>query len=210
MRIKGFKIGKSKNEPEKDVAAVEETTAEQIVEMEDKLNGKTKNLEETAQELKELSEETPENEETPVGPHGPLDELKIEPEDESSDDEEILAKPHGPMDELSIVPEDKLAEIDEDDLDSATPDGAGEIKVVEVKAGTEPVAEGESEPTVKEESEPKTEELGDDSINSLFTDEEEEENPLANLIKAMPDVTASELVDDLEEIQGIIKEWQKG
>ncbi len=202
MRIKGFKIGKSKDEPEKDTAVTEETTAEQIVEMEDKLNGKTKNLEETAQELKELSEELTEDEETPVGPHGPLDELKVVPEDEPSDGEEILAKPHGPLDELSPVPEDKLAEIDEGEPDSALPDGAGGIKVVEVQTGTEPGAEGESEP--------KTEELGNDSINSLFADEEEEENPLANLIRAMPDVTASELVDDLEEIQGIIKEWQKG
>lgn len=202
MKIKGFKIGKSKNKTEEETVTTEETTAEQITEMEDKLNGKTKNLEETAQELKELSEVVPEDEEAPVGPHGPLDELKVEPEDDNADEEDILAGPHEPLNELSIEPEDKLAELDDNGPEADLPEDTDEIKVVEVKAGDEPAPEAESEP--------KTDDLGNDSINNLFADEEEEENPLANLIKAMPDVTAQELVDDLDEIQGIIKEWQKG
>jgi hypothetical protein len=201
MRIKGFKVGKSKDKPEKGTEMPEETTAEQIVEIEDKINGRTKNLEETTKELKELISEETDDEEAGVGPHGPLDELTVEPEDEKTDDEDILAGPHKPLNELSIEPEDKLAEIDDDGLDDELPEGAGEIKVVEVKAGSE---------TPEAESEPKVEDLNADSINNLFADEEEEENPLANLIKSMPDVTARELVDDIEEIQGIIKEWQKG
>ena len=47
-----------------------------------------------------------------------------------------------------------------------------------------------------------------DSLNNLFSSEEEEENPLAGLINSLPDVTARELMDDLAEIQRIIKEWK--
>ena len=205
MKIKGFKIGKSKDKTENDAEAAEENAAEQIVEMEEKLNGKTKNLEETAQQLEDLTEDTgeiKEDDEAPVGPHEPLDELILEPEDTNTDGEDEAVGPHQPLDELTIEPEDKLAEIDEDEPETDLPEGAGEIKVVEVKAGSEPAPEGESEPN--------TDDLSNDSINSLFADDEEEENPLANLIRAIPDVTANELVDDLEEIQGIIKEWQKG
>jgi len=205
MRIKGFKIGKSKDKPEEDAAA-EDTITEQIVEMEDKINDRTKNLEETAQQLQELSDEADNadgDKEVLVGPHPPLDELTVDPEDIQADDEEVEAGPHPPLDELSIEPEDKLAEIDDIESDIDQPgEGAEEIKVVEVISGSEPAVEGKEEP--------KVEDIGDDSINNLFSDEEEEENPLANLIKALPDVTAQELVDDLEEIKGIIKEWQKG
>ena len=179
MRLKGFRIGKSKEKPEKDGAETEGTTAEQIVEMEEKINGRTKNLEETAQELQEPSGEsaTPEEgENTPAGPHGPLDELSIEPED-------------------------KLAEVD--DVEAGVPEEEGEeIKVVEVSAGS-------AAPPPEGEKEAKVEDIGGDSISNLFSDDEEEENPLDNLIKSLPDVTAGELIDDLNEIKGIIKEWQR-
>ncbi|MCK4273343.1 MAG: hypothetical protein KAW90_00515 [Dehalococcoidales bacterium] len=178
MRLKGFRIGKSKEKPEKDGAETEGTTAEQIVEMEEKINGRTKNLEETAQELQEPSGEsaTPEEgENTPAGPHGPLDELSIEPED-------------------------KLAEVD--DVEAGVPEEEGEeIKVVEVSTGSVAPPEGEKEAKVAD--------IDGDSINNLFSDEDEEENPLANLIISLPDVTAGELIDDLNEIKGIIKEWQR-
>ena len=178
MRLKGFRIGKSKEKPEKDGAETEGTTAEQIVEMEEKINGRTKNLEETAQELQGPSGEsaTPEEgENTPAGPHGPLDELSIEPED-------------------------KLAEVD--DVEAGVPEEEGEeIKVVEVSTGSVAPPEGEKEAKVAD--------IDGDSINNLFSDEDEEENPLANLIISLPDVTAGELIDDLNEIKGIIKEWQR-
>jgi hypothetical protein len=48
----------------------------------------------------------------------------------------------------------------------------------------------------------------DDSLNKLFSDQEEEENPLASLIANLPDVTVQELMDDLEEIKKIIREWK--
>ncbi len=181
MRIKSFNIGKLKEKLGKNNGTAEDNTAEQIAEMEEKINGRTKNLEETTQELQELSKETAtttEDEATPVGPHGPIDELTIEPED-------------------------KLTEID--DIDEDVPpleEGGEDIKVVELALGSTPPAEGEKEVKVEEDT-------GDDSINSLFSDDEEEENPLANLINALPEVTSEELIDDLNEIKGIIKEWQQ-
>jgi hypothetical protein len=47
------------------------------------------------------------------------------------------------------------------------------------------------------------------SIGNIFTDVEDEVNPLANLIRVLPDVAATELIDDLKEINDIIKDWQK-
>jgi len=180
MRIKGFKIGKSKEKPKDEDAPVEGTTTEQIAEMEEKINGRTKNLEETAQELQELSDGAS----TPEG------------------DEDIPTGPHGPLDELTIEPNEQLSGADDIDLEADTlVEGGEEIKVVEVGAGSAAPPEGEKEARV--------EDIGADSINNLFNDDEEEENPLANLINALPDVPASELIDDLNEIKGIIKEWQQ-
>ena len=47
------------------------------------------------------------------------------------------------------------------------------------------------------------------SISNIFNNIDDEENPLANLIKVLPDVAATELLDDLKEINDIIKDWQK-
>ena len=70
-------------------------------------------------------------------------------------------------------------------------------------------AEAEKEPANTEaEKEPSTEKE-DDSINSLFNQEDDEVNPLANLINSLPDVTAQELLDDLGEIKEIIREWER-
>ena len=92
MRIKGFKIGKSKEKQKDNDTPVEGTTTEQIAEMEEKINGRTKNLEETAQELQELTDETstPEgDEDIPAGPHPPLDELTVEPDEQLSGVDDI-------------------------------------------------------------------------------------------------------------------------
>ena len=180
MKIKGFKIGKSKEKLKDEATLAEGTTTEQIAKMEEKINGRTKNLEETAQELQELSDESSTPEEDiviPTGPHPPLDELTVEPDEQAADADDI------------DIEADTLLE------------GGEEIKVVEVGAAAAAPPEGEKEA--------KVEDLGGDSINNLFNDDEEEENPLANLIRALPDVPAGELVDDLNEIKGIIKEWQQ-
>jgi hypothetical protein len=47
------------------------------------------------------------------------------------------------------------------------------------------------------------------SLSGLFNDDEEEENPPANLIKSLPDDTTREIVEDLNEIKRIIHEWQR-
>jgi len=181
MRIMNFKIGKSKKKTEKDAAEAEGTTVEQIVETEEKINGRTKDPEETAQQSQELSDEgdTPEK------------------------DGDASAGPHKPLDELTIEPVDKLAEVDDIEVETVASEEDGEeIKVVEVSAGS-------AAPPPEGEKEVKVDDVGGDSINSLFSDDEDEENPLANLIKSLPDVTAEELIDDLNEIKGIIKEWQQ-
>lgn len=188
MRFRKFQIGKPREKPEKDDAEAESITVEQISEMEEKINGRTKNLEKKAQQLQGLSGEngaTGDNGEALPGPHGPLAELTIEPGDERGKAEDFDA-------EVDVLEE-----------------GGEEVRVVEVS--------GESPDPPKDEKEAKPEEAekeakpdeADDSINSLFSEEEEEENPLANLINSLPDVTATELIDDLNEIKKIIKEWQQ-
>ena len=47
------------------------------------------------------------------------------------------------------------------------------------------------------------------SLSGIFSEDEEEENPLANLIKSMPEYTTQEIVEDLNEIQRIIHEWRR-
>ena len=182
MRFKNFTIGKSKDKTETKEA--ENTTAGKIAEMEEKINGRTKNLEETAQQLQGLSGET-------------------------TAEEDVDAKPHGPLSELTIEPEDKLAESDDfiAEVDTSDEDGE-EIKVVEVNADSVPPLEAEGEEKTETKKEAKPEDTAD-SLNNLFSDDEEEENPLANLINSLPDVTVEELMVDLNEIKGIINEWQQ-
>jgi hypothetical protein len=54
-----------------------------------------------------------------------------------------------------------------------------------------------------------TDTKGDDSLSNLFNQDEEEENPLAALINSLPDVSAQELLDDLQEIKDIIRDGQR-
>ncbi len=70
-----------------------------------------------------------------------------------------------------------------------------------------PSAEASAQTEAKSEPKPADD---NDSFNNLFSNEEEDVNPLANLINALPDVTAQELFDDLKEIKEIIQERKKG
>ena len=193
MRFKALKIGKDKEEPEEEIIETNETTVSQIAEMEEQINNKTKDLEETTSKLQELSETV-----------------------NDTDDEEEKPKPHGPLSELSIEPEDKMMDIDLDiNTDANSLEGTeGAISLVEVgsqpAAPAEPQAETTEEPVVSTEGQPEVSlEDDDDSFNNLFSSDEEEVNPLSNLINSLPDVTAQELADDLKEIKEIIQEWQK-
>lgn len=177
MIFKGFKIGKSKEKPDRDTAGAGDTPATQEDGLEESINNRTKDLEEAEQQLKELAntaEDSEEAEGAPPQPRGPLSELSVEPGDEVMDE----GADAGTL----------LEETDE------------ELNVVEVGTGAAAPAEAEKEP--KKEGE-------DDSINNLFSQEDDEENPLVSLINSLPDVTAQELLDDLQEIKEIIREWKQ-
>jgi hypothetical protein len=176
MRFMNFKIGKSKEKPEKD-AGTDDTIATQEAEIKEQTKNNTKDPKAAAKQSKEPSDtsnDSEEGEETPPQPHGPLSELSVDPNDKSAD-EDI-------------------------DIDAQTEEASEEVEVVKVSAEATAPAEAEKATAEAQES---------DSLSNLFSDDEEEENPLANLINSLPDVTTQELLDDLKEIKEIIQEWQR-
>lgn len=201
-----FKIGKPKEKPEKDDAGVESASVEQISEMEEKINGRTKNLEEKAQQLQGLAAENgaaEKNREDHPGPHGPLAELTLEPDDEQPETDDFDAGA-----DLFEEGGEEVKVFEFSGESPAPPEDKKEAKFEKTgeEAKSDEAKEDAKPDEAKEEAKP---EEGDDSINNLFSEDEEEENPLANLIKSLPDVTAKELIDDLNEIKGIIKDWQQ-
>lgn len=195
MRFKTLKIGKPGEEPVEDDADLNETTASQIAEMGEEITSKTKDLEETAMELDLLSDVVSgaeENDDAPH-PHGPLSELSLDANDEIADSGAIL-------------------EIDDVQLD----DDGEDIKLVELNTDAAPAAPAEPAAVQQAESDSQGEpddsdddDGDDDSLNNLFGDIEEEENPLASLISSLPDVSVQELLDDIQEINEIIRDWQR-
>ena len=189
MRFKSFKIGIIKEKPDgEDTAEADDTSAVQITETEEPLNNKDEDLQETEQpsgELADTANDPEKHEDTPPRPHGPLGELLVEPEDDLTyDDTDVGTLLDDADEEVKVV---KIG------AESTAP--AEEPKVVEAGAGADAPAEAEIETS--------------DSLSNLFDDEDEEENPLAALINSLPDVTTQELLDDLEEIQGIINDQQR-
>jgi hypothetical protein len=180
MKLGGFKIGKTKAGNAKEIALSGSNAATQIAELEEQLNGRTNNLKQTEEQLKKLSGKGKHRKET----------------------DEIIAKPHGPIGELTLEPEENLVDLAAPvaEVPGVIPEaGAEKIKVVEVQVGAV------APPPAKEA---KAESMGD-SFNNLFKQDEEEENPLASLIHSLPDVDVHELIEDLNELKGIIKDWQK-
>lgn len=180
MKLGGFKIGKTKAGSAKEIALSGSNAATQIAELEEQLNGRTNNLKQTEEQLKKLSGKGKHRKET----------------------DEVIAKPHGPIGELTLEPEVDLAALTAPagEVPDVIPEvGAEKIKVVEVKIDTA------APPPAKEA---KAESMGD-SFNNLFKQDDEEENPLASLIHSLPDVDVHELIEDLNELKGIIKDWQK-
>ena len=145
MRFKGFdslkslKIGKSKEKPDGDIAEADDTPATEVAELEEELNNRTKDLEATEQQLKELSN-------TVNG---------------SEKDEETSPQPHGPLSELTVEPGDDLLDLDEEtDASTLLGEADEEVKIVEVGAGAAAPTEAEKEPAKQEET---------DSLNNLFS-----------------------------------------
>ena len=182
MLFKGFKIGKSKEKPDRDTAAGN-TPVTQAAVLEEQINNKTKDLEAAKQQLKELGNaaiEPKHNEEAAPRPHGPLVELTLEPEDTEKAEET----------DAGILPGEVVEE----------------VEVVKVKA--EAAAPAEAATKAEAKKGPVAAE-DNDSLSSLFNQEDEEVNPLANLINSLPDVTAQELLNDLQEIKEIIRESRR-
>jgi ribosomal protein L12E/L44/L45/RPP1/RPP2 len=143
----------------------------------------------------------------PVRPHGPAGELTLDAEDQENAgiilDEIEIGAPSKPAEDIKIgvvtgvkAPAIKLTSITAPTASSASSQAAVAVSVAPA-------------PTPAALPEEKKEEKSDDNdLNKLFSTDETEENPLASLINSLPDVTVQELLDDLAEIHGIIKEWR--
>jgi len=126
------------------------------------------------------------------------------------------ARPHGPAKVLTLDGDDQNSDVTLDEID----ENPNNIKLGEIKASVIPADKVSAIKTVPlspapaavplaaEKSGGKAEDNSTTDLNSLFSTDDEEENPLAALINSLPDVTARELMDDLDEIHRIIKEWK--
>jgi hypothetical protein len=194
--IKGFGLSKTKDK--NNTKSDTPTDSVKVIQMKDQVSIKTKLPEEPEQKLNGLIANSVVE---ATGPHGPIGELSLEPagidKKESPDDDIVL--PGGGEPIIKVVEMSKKPDANK----VAAANGVSAVpKAPEVKAQEKPPA-----PAVKPEVKPIS---AEDSLSNLFSSHEEEANPLASLISSLPDVTAQELVDDLNEIKGIIKEWQKG
>jgi hypothetical protein len=151
----------------------------QITELDEQLNGWTDNLKQTEQRLKKLS--------------GNVDDMAGAKATPKQEIEFTPVRPHGPIGELTIEPES-----DDDEGDFTE-----ELEVLKMTK-----AESEATPSQPIEN-IENSNLSEEAFKELFTNEEEDENPLANLIRTLPDVTINELEDDIKEVKKIIKDWQK-
>jgi hypothetical protein len=201
MHIKVFdnlSLGKLGSKNKKDIPATKDTKAAKVAEIEKKMSGKAKKLEKAAEELHELAatkDITKIIDTAPARPHGPAGELEVEPEDQETSAGITLDEVEN-IDSIKLGEKIKIAEV-------------SAVKVAAAKAAPTAAAKATSSPAPAAPVEEKKEAKPDDneSLNNLFSTNEEEENPLASLINSLPDVTARELIDDLAEIHRIIKEW---
>jgi len=171
MRFKSFKLGMLKGKSEEDYTDIDE----------EQVSNETEDIavtEQSPEGVSDVSNEAGKDEEPTPGPHGPLSELTVEPQDTMLDEEA--------------------------DVSSLFDESEEDVKIVEVSAEATAAEEKEKE---EEKEPPKTED--DDSFSNLFSSEEEEVNPLANLINSLPDVTTRELLDDLREINELLQDGQQ-
>jgi hypothetical protein len=218
MQFKGFRIGKPKERNEK-TEAKNTATAPTAV-LEEPVSSGAKNLKQSAKQLKKLSGKSgnsAENADVPVRPHGPIGELEVGEEVDSTDEDARTDENDGILAEESGE-EVKLVEVSADVVTSLKAKAAASLKAEaavppKTQAAASPKAQTATPPKAEAASPPKEDktkpEDAADSLNKLFSNDEEEENPLANLIRSMPDVTTEELLEDLNEIKGIIREWQQ-
>jgi hypothetical protein len=212
MQFKGFRIGKPKEKNEK--IETKNTITTQTAVLDEPLSGSTNNLKQTSKQLKKSSgkiSKSEENADISARPHRPIGELEIGAEDDSKDENDDTLQEES----VEVV---KLVEVSADVATSlkakaATAPKAEAAASPKAQAAIPPKAEPAIPPKAEAASQPKEDktklEDAGDSLNKLFSSDEEEENPLANLIRSMPDVTTEELLEDLNEIKEIIREWQQ-
>jgi len=181
MLFKGLKFGKKKDK-EKGKSPTDGAASAHMTELEEQLKNRTDGLAQTEKKLKRLSDKV-----------NGFKEMDVATEEH----------PHGPIGELSIEPVDALSGVDADEPQ----DDAAKLKEAPEDINLNG-AEPEPKSSSPAEEKAKTN-LDAESLKALFTSKDEEENPLASLISSLPDITIDELMDDLGEIKGIIRDWQK-
>lgn len=209
MRFKSFKMGNPNKKPEEDKAEPDDATVTKVAGIEEKINNKIKDLEKTEQQLKGLSEVSKDPEEGDDAlpkPHGPLSELTVETGDELLDEDtkEDIGNLLDETDEEVTIVEVSTKAAKATETEKTSSETVNPAETEELNTETAQVAE-ENEPKQEVETEPEKED-DSNSFNNLFSSEEEEVNPLANLINSLPDVTVHELLDDLQEINEIMQE----
>jgi hypothetical protein len=173
---------KAKEQPDAEAAAGKKL-ASKIAILEEQVSGKAKELAQAEQQIKNLTLST---DDTAAQPHGPLGELEVP-----------VASAVGDGGESTPVDT------------PANPTAGFKTASVRVGAGAaSEAAPSAAASTPPAAAAPAPEAQNDGGFSSIFAMEDTEENPLAALINALPDVTAQELMNDLGEIKDIIREWQ--
>ena len=179
-----LKMHRTKEKTEQDAGEENGALVKEVGNLEELVSKRALGLEETKEQLEQLS--------------GSLDGAE-EGDDKAVEADALLSSLGQPAGELAV---------------EAKEEAAGEL-VVEAKeeaaSGGEAGGEEGIEALLTSEKEKETQESnGDgDSLNNLFSDEDEEENPLASLIKSLPDVTANELLNEAREVSVIVQEWRR-
>ena len=102
---------------------------------------------------------------------------------------------------------------DLDEAQAKSPEEGEDVLTQPVQPEEEPAAEEKDVNVLPgsaddKESKPKNEGEGD-SLSNLFSQDEEEENPLAGLIASLPDVAARELLGEAQEVEEMLRKWQQ-
>lgn len=195
------RLGESfgKNKPAAAEAAVEkkaeegqaeDTLVTQISSLEELVNKRTQELKQARAHLNQLTNND--------------SQVKIEEDgDKATQTEGFFTQPNQTNNAPPGKPEEETKEA-KDQSPIMAKDQETEAKKEEtpVEATTEATTEAPSEAAATPAG------AEDDSFSNLFSQEEEEENPLAGLISSLPDATATELLNDVHEIQKMMQQWQ--
>ena len=128
-----------------------------------------------------------------------------------------LEETRGQLEELSATRQDNTANILVDNTDGVEvvlemPNKSGGSPVPEAEVDTSAIT-GAAETTgddSKAEAEDGDEDEGEGEGDDLFSMEEEEVNPLAGLMAALPDVSADELMQELVDIKDLVTHQRSG